>query len=81
MFSGNTILSVLSAFLSPGGLVFGRMGDIVVPVSSTCSSRKLQRQSIRAVYVGRSLSRLDTVVRETVKTHDEYKLSDGLEFK
>lgn len=58
-------LSIPRAFFSPSGLVFGRMGDTVVQVSSVCSSRKLHRQSTMAVYVGRSFSRTHTEVRET----------------
>lgn len=48
-FSGNNRFKILSAFFSPIGLVFGRMGEFVVVVFSACSSRKLQRQLIRAV--------------------------------
>lgn len=38
---------------------------MVVEVSSVCSSRKLQRQSTTAVYVGRSTNRLEIVDRAT----------------
>lgn len=65
MSSCRTALSMLRAFFSPSGLVFGRMGDTVVQVSSVCSSRKLQRQSTIAVYVGGSFNRTHTEVRET----------------
>jgi hypothetical protein len=41
------------------------MGETVPEVFSSCSSRKLTRQSTKAVYVGRSFSREHTEVRET----------------
>lgn len=59
------MLSALRAFFSPSGRVLGKMCETVVLVSSTCSSRKLHRQSTRALYVGGSLSREDTEVRFT----------------
>jgi hypothetical protein len=64
-FSLSILLRILKAFFSPRGLVLGRIGDIVVEVSSVCSSRKLQRQSTTAVYVGRSTNRLEIVDRAT----------------
>lgn len=49
IFSCNMIFNTFKALFSPRGLVFGRMGDTVVEVSSTCSSRKWQRQLTIAV--------------------------------
>ena len=66
IFSGNRMLRMCNAFFSPGGLVFGRMGEFVVDVSSLCSSRRLRRQLIRAVNVVRSPSRLQIEVRDTI---------------
>lgn len=67
MFSWRTMLMVFRAFFSPSGRVFGRIGESVLDVSSTCSSRKWQRQSTRAVYVGRSRSWVQTEVRDTIR--------------
>lgn len=58
---------MFSAFFSPIGRVFGKMGELVVDVFSTCSSSKLQRQLIMAVKVGTSASRLQMEVRVTTK--------------
>lgn len=68
-FSCMTMLSVFKAFLSPKGLVFGRIGDTVVLVSSVCSSRKLHRHSTRALYIVTSRSRVHTEVLETEYYH------------
>ena len=48
-FSGNSIFMIESAFFSPMGLVFGRMGEFVKDVLSRCSDRKLHKQLTRAV--------------------------------
>jgi hypothetical protein len=65
VFSCRSIFKVLKAFFSPRGRVWGNMGETVPEVFSSCSSRKLTRQSTKAVYVGRSFSREHTDVRET----------------
>lgn len=69
-------LSVFNAFFSPMGLVFGRIGDIVVQVSSLCSSRKLHRHSTRALYVAISRNRAHTEVLET-KPLSQLNLPEG----
>jgi hypothetical protein len=48
-FSGNSIFMTERAFLSPIGLVFGRMGEFVKDVLSRCSDRKLHKQLTRAL--------------------------------
>lgn len=43
------------------------MGELVLVVFSTCSSRKLQRQLTSAVKVGRSAIRVHIEVRVTIE--------------
>lgn len=56
---------ICRALSSPVGLVLGRMGELVVDVSSLCSSRKLHRQFTKAVNVWTSRRWAHTDVRDT----------------
>ena len=69
MFSRRIMSSVFKALFSPTGLVLGRIGEMVVHVSSVCSSRRLHKHSIRALYVEISRRRVHTEVLETIHYH------------